>query len=346
MTAFGSIGTEGRRYQKGGMTMKRVMIPAVACVAIVVSCGFVSAQQRGQPQSQRRVAPVPPAKELFYRTFTAAQLAQADQPVQHNPTARRGPAVVPNTANVVEEIFKRGLGPIVLGIPGQMNADGTPKPSVVLKSQRDVAALMQTSPSGSSDTGGAAEGRRMGPPPTGGITRLQKNLVALKVNMIICGNGITVNDPGDPFRDLYLAPGFDVAEGPIYDNCFQCYADGCPGTCSFVFMRAGIKCRCYWPLLPAARASSPSAVEEGDSTLPRRLNDLAAYADNMLTNLHGFSEDDFEEINQTIEVVNNAFAGDLPFGPEDIEEWGGPDGRLVLTSVRPLSEVLFLVNKP
>ena len=113
-----------------------------------------------------------------------------------------------------------------------------------------------------------------------------------------------------------------------------------------VFMKAGIKCRCYWAYMKPALVSRPSAVEEGDSTLPRRLNDLAAYADKMLTNLHGFADDDFEEINRTIEVVNSAFAGDLPFGPEDIAQWGGQDGRLVLTSVRPLSEVPFLVNEP
>ena len=90
-----------------------------------------------------------------------------------------------------------------------------------------------------------ATGRQMSRPPSEGIARLKKNLVALKVNMIICGNGITVNDPGDPFRDLFLAKGFDVAEGPIiYDSCFPCYAD-CPGTCSWVFMKAGMKCRCY-----------------------------------------------------------------------------------------------------
>ena len=80
--------------------------------------------------------------------------------------------------------------------------------------------------------------------------------------------------------------------------------------------------------------------------MPRRLRDLAAYADKMLTYWQDSSETDFDAVNETIEVVNSAFASDLPFGPEDIVEWGGPDGKLVVTSVRPLSEVPFLVTKP
>ena len=328
--------------------MKKALFFAIACVAITVSPGLTSAQQRGQPQSQRRVAPMPPANELHYRTFAASQLGQADQNEPVRPAGRGAPVAIPNTANVIDEIFRLGLGPIVLGLPGQMNADGTERPYVVLSTQGEVFNLVDVR----SNKGGAdanmrpAAGRRTSPSPSENFTRLQKNLVALKVNMIISGNGITVNDPGEPFRELYLAWDFDVAERPFYDNCFQCWADSCPGTCVMIFGGFGIKCRCIWEYLPPARASDPNIVEGGEPTMPRRLRDLAAYADKMLTYWQDSSETDFDAVNETIEVVNSAFASDLPFGPEDIVEWGGPDGKLVVTSVRPLSEVPFLVTKP
>ena len=326
--------------------MKKTMTLGFVGFLITVS-GVVDAQQQGREQQQRPVSPVPPSNELFYRTFTASQLGQADQREPVKRAGKGAPATVPNTANVVEEIFRRGLGPIVLGLAGQRNADGSEKPYIVLTSQADVYGVMNPTSRGRGVDVAVepATGRQMSQPPSENFPRLQRNLVALKVNMIICGNGITVNDPGDPFRDLFLARGFDVAEGPIYDSCIPCWAE-CPGTCSYVFMKAGMKCRCYLPHLDPVRASSPRAGEGEDSTLPRRLKDLAAYADNMLTNLHGFSEDDFEEINLTIEIVNGAFASALPFGPEDIVQWGGRDGRLILTSVRPLSDVPFLVNQP
>ena len=84
--------------------------------------GLVDAQQQGRVQQQRPVSTVPPANELFYRTFTASQLGQADQrdPVQQ--AGRGQPATAPNTANVIEEIFRRGLGPMASGSP----ANSTP----------------------------------------------------------------------------------------------------------------------------------------------------------------------------------------------------------------------------
>ena len=78
--------------------------------------------------------------------------------------------------------------------------------------------------------------------------------------------------------------------------------------------------------------------------MPRRLRDLAAYADNLLTNWQGVSDDDYESIIETIEIINGAIATELPFGARDIVQWGGGDGKLILSSVRPLSEAPFLVT--
>ncbi len=323
--------------------MKRELALVCSCVVIAFSSSVAIAQQRGQERRQGPVTPLPPASELFYRTFTAVQLAQADQrePVQQ--AGRGAPATVPNTANVLEEIFRRGLGPIVLGIPGQRNADGSETPYVVLKNQRDVFnAVSPTSPGRGVDVGGrAGSGRQMTRQPSTGRDRLMRHLAALKVNMIICGNGITVNDPGMRFGDLSLSPDFSAAKFPIYPNCTKCEA-ACPGIC---FMTVELNCRCFLEKMDPMRSAGPSELELTEATMPRRLRDLAAYADNMLTNWQGYSGDDFEAIIETIEIINGAFATELPFGAQDIVQWGGGDGKLILSSVRPLSEVPFLVTE-
>ncbi len=309
--------------------------------------GLVDAQQQGRVQQQRPVSTVPPANELFYRTFTASQLAQADQREPVKQAGRGQPATVPNTANVIEEIFRRDLGPIVLGLAGQTNADGSEKPHIVLRSQADVYGVVNpTSRGRGADVAvEGATGRQMSRPPSEGIARLKKNLVALKVNMIICGNGITVNDPGMRFQNLSLAPDFNLTRFPIYDNCEECSAE-CRLDVGVCFMTVDFGCRCYLFEVGSHRGAGPNPAAPGAFDLPRRLKDLAAYADNMLTNWQDFSAIDFDTVNETIEIVNGAFASDLPFGPEDIVQWGGRDGRLILNSVRPLSEAPFLVNEP
>jgi len=314
---------------------------------LIAVSGLVHAQQQGRVQQQRPVSAVPPSNELYYRTFTASQLGQADQ---RDPVKRAGKgaaASVPNTANVIEEIFRRGLGPIVLGLSGQRNADGSEKPYVVLKSQTDVYKVVNPTSRGrgADVVGDQAAGRQMSRPPSEGVARLKKNLVAMKINMIICGNGITVNDPRMRFQYLSLTPDFSAERFPIYGSCEECNAM-CPEQLGVCFMTAELQCRCYLFHLDPMRGSHQISPATGKSTPPRRLIDLAAYADNMLTNSKDFSVDDFESINATIEIVNGAFASDLPLTSEDIVQWGGRDGRLVLTSVRPLSEVPFLVNEP
>jgi len=326
--------------------MKRTLAPAVFGLVVMVCSGVASAQQQGQERQQRPVKPVPPASELFYRTFTADQLARDDQATPVRPGGRGAPSPVPNTANVVEEIFARGLGPIVLGRRGQRNPDGSEKPVIVLTSQAEVYSRLRGSagqPAASPRAGaqggggGATTGRQASVAASEQAGRLVRNLLALKINMIICENGITVNDPGWRLGNLSLAPGYGISRRPwIYENCEQCNAV-CPGPC---FMTSELNCRCY---LEHLRTAGTNPAEVDQLKAPRRLRDLAAYADDLLANPAAVPGEQLEAINGTIELVNGAFATDLPFRPQDIVQWGGQGGRLVVSSTRPLSTVPFLV---
>lgn len=326
--------------------MKKILTWVSVCLFVTICSSFADAQQQGRGQQQRPVSAIAPASELFYRTFTATQLAQADQREPARPAGRGAPAAMPNTANVLEEVFKR-VPTLVVGVPATPNADGSRKPHIVLSNQREVFDFLNR-PShgrGANVEGGRASDRQMSPQPTEHIDRLQRNLVALKVNIIICGNGITVNDPGMRFGDLLLAPDFSVARMPFFSNCEACNA-ACPEHLGVCFMTVDLNCWCYRFHIETDRTSDPGPVEPDSLTMPRRLRDLAVYGDNLLTNRQGVSDEQFEELNQTIEIINGAFATELPFAAQDIVQWGGRGGGLVLSSVRPLSEVPFLVAQP
>lgn len=328
------------------MNTKKVVMLAWALCVVTLGARLAFSQQQSQERQQRPPKPVPPASELFYRTFTAAQLARDDQATPVRPGGRGAPSPVPNTANVIEEIFARGLGPIVLGRRGQRNPDGSARPVIVLNGQKDVYARLRESwgqPSAPSRAGasgggdGATAGRPPSQPSSEQAARLVRNLLALKINMIICENGITVNDPGWRFGNLSLSPGYGIARRPwIYENCEQCNA-ACPGPC---FMTSELNCRCYLEHLRTA-GSSPAEVDQ--LKVPRRLRDLAAYADDLLTKPGSVPAEQLDAINGTIELVNAAFSTDLPFRRQDVVQWGGEGGRLVVSSVRPLSTVPFLV---
>ena len=323
--------------------MKKKLTLVSVGLLVTIFSSFVDAQQQSRGQQQRPVSAIAPASELFYRTFTATQLAQADQREPAQPAGRGAPAVMPNTANVLEEVFKR-VPTLVVGVPATPNADGTRRPPIVLSNQREVFDFLnrKSDGRGASAEGSRASGRQMSPQPTEHIDRLQRNLLALKVNIIICGNGITVNDPGMRFGDLSLAQGFNAKKFPIYPNCEKCEA-ACPGIC---FMTVELNCRCYLEKLDPMRSAGPNMTEMSGESMPRRLKEIAAHADNMLTNGQGLPVTDFDSINETIEIINGAFATELPFSAQDIVQWGGRDGGLVLSSVRPLSEVPFLVAQP
>ncbi len=323
--------------------MKKKLALVSVCLLVTIYSGFVDAQQQGRGQQQRPVSAIAPASELFYRTFTATQLAQADQREPAQPAGRGAPAAMPNTANVLEEVFKR-VPTLVVGVPATPNADGTRRPPIVLSNQREVFDFLnhKSDGRGAYVEGSRASGRQMSPQPTEHIDRLQRNLVALKVNIIICGNGITVNDPGMRFGDLSLAQDFKANKFPIYPNCVKCEA-ACPGIC---FMTAELNCRCYLEKLDPIRSAGPNMTEMSGEPMSRKLKEIAAHADNMLTNGQGLPVTDFDSINETIEIINGAFATELPFSAQDIVRWGGRDGGLVLSSVRPLSDVPFLVAEP
>lgn len=319
-----------------GTTARWVVV--VAWGILTMCSGTAAAQEKAPPRGKRPVAAVPAREQLLYRSFTVEQLARDDQQTPARRTGRGAQEVVPNTANVIEEIFRRGLGPIVVGARGRSPAGAGGQSTVVLASQPEVFAALHNGMFPPASGGGdAARSRSMGRPVPDEVGHLFKNLIALKINMLICGNGITVNDPGWRFADLSLSPDWGVPRRPwIYDNCEQCNAV-CPGPC---FMTAELMCRCY---LEHLRTAEPGGTAVDQLSVPRRLRDLAAFADGLLADWDRAPVGDLEAVAGALELINAAFVSDLPFRGQDIVQWDGEGGRLVLSSVRSLSEVPFLV---
>lgn len=316
----------------------RTLCLVVAWGALTMGSTAAVAQEQAPARGMRPAAVVPGREQLLYRSFTVEQLARDDQQTPARRMGRGAQEVMPNTANVIEEIFRRGLGPIVVGARGRSQAGVGGRSPVVLASQPEVFAALRNGMAPPASGGGdAARGRSMGKPVPDEVGRLFKNLIALRVNMLICGNGITVNDPGWRFADLSLSPDWGVPKRPwIYDNCEQCNAV-CPGPC---FMTAELMCRCY---LEHLRTADPSGTAVDQLGVPRRLRDLAAFADGLLADWERTPVEDIGAAAGALELVNAAFAGDLPFRSRDLVQWEGDGGQLVLSSVRSLSEVPFLV---
>jgi PKD repeat protein len=79
-----------------------------------------------------------PDTTVKFRTFTAAQLAGADQVKPVKRTKPGKPIVMPNTANVIDEILRQS-GVLVAGLPGQISASGKEKAYLYPKKQAEVA---------------------------------------------------------------------------------------------------------------------------------------------------------------------------------------------------------------
>lgn len=78
-----------------------------------------------------------PDTTLKYRTFTAEQLAGAEQVKPAKRTKPGKPINMPNTANVLDEMLRQG-GLLVAGMPGRLNASGKEKAYLYPKKQAEV----------------------------------------------------------------------------------------------------------------------------------------------------------------------------------------------------------------
>ncbi len=131
-----------------------------------------------------------PDTTVRYRTFTADQLAGADQAKPVKRPGRGKPVVMPNTANVIDEIYKQKSG-LLVGVPGQLNGAGKEKGYLQPGNQSDVYKTFMTKgvthtqrPRGFDFINGKPILKRQKSlPPTKFNDVLLANLLALQVNI-------------------------------------------------------------------------------------------------------------------------------------------------------------------
>ncbi len=131
-----------------------------------------------------------PDTTVRYRTFTADQLAGADQVKPIKRPGRNKPVVMPNTANIIDEIYKQKSG-LLVGVPGQINAAGKEKAYLQPAKQADVyktftmKGLTHTMKPRGFDfiNGKPLLKRQKSLPPTKFNDALLANLLALQVNI-------------------------------------------------------------------------------------------------------------------------------------------------------------------
>ncbi len=152
-----------------------------------------------------------------YRTFTAAQLGGDDQkkPVKR---ARSGkPVLMPNTANVVDELLKQGFA-VVVGLPNELNDAGRTmgyllpgKQSNVFKTFNYKSIRHTGTPRGFdfNEKGKKIEKRKKVMQPTKHNNRFLANLLALKINIAASDAGKTPGGFGDLiYLDTQSSPWF------------------------------------------------------------------------------------------------------------------------------------------
>jgi len=265
-----------------------------------------------------------PDTTVKFRTFTAEQLAldvdnkgKLGKPVKRPKPGK--PIPMPNTANVVDEMLKQN-GPIVLGLPGQLNSGGQEKAYIVLSKQSDVFKTLNTkgithtgTPRGldTDNKGKLLLKKQKSLPPTKQSNSLIANLLALKIN--IAASDADKTPPG--FGELRFA-----ARSCDVEPCCEPYS----GTCAV----GGGSSFCYRPLDP--------------DRLPQTISGVAALADSLLTNWEGIPASQYALLNQLIEAINAAFADSLPFGAEDTVSWVS-GGKLELTGAVALADVPWLI---
>ena len=78
-----------------------------------------------------------PDTTVAFRTFTVAQLEAADQAKPVKRAKKNKPVLLPNTANVIDEILKQGFA-IVVGVPDELNGAGKVLPYLLPGKQSNV----------------------------------------------------------------------------------------------------------------------------------------------------------------------------------------------------------------
>ncbi len=232
-----------------------------------------------------------PDSTIAFRTFTADQLDSASQAKPIKRPGRNKPVIMPNTANVIDEILKQ-KGIILVGLPGQMNSAGKEKGYLLPANQGDVYKTFNAK--GITNTqkprgidfiaGKPILKRQRSLPPTKFNNVLLANLLALEINIGASAALPPKTPPG--FGDL------------MYDN------------------------------------------GQNDPLSGMTINQIAAYANDLMTNWEYHDSSVFINLNTTVAMINAAFSKPLPFDMNDTISW--VTGKLQLRGARPLVDVPFL----
>jgi hypothetical protein len=231
-----------------------------------------------------------PDTTVKFRTFTAEQLAGDDQKKPVKRAKKNKPVLMPNTANVIDEILKQGFA-IMAGLPDEHNAAGKILPyllpgkqSNVFKTFNDKSVTHTQQPRGLDVTvkGKPIMKKQKAVQASKHNNRFLANLLALKINIAASDAGKT---PAGFGSLIYL------------------------GTENY-----------------------PSFAYQADWTV----DEIANHADDLLTNWAGKPYQTYDEMNDVMEAINEAFADSMPIGAEDTTSWMG--GKLVLNGVRALDD--------
>ena len=232
-----------------------------------------------------------PDTAVKFRSFTAAQLAGTEQAKPVKKPRPGKPIPMPNTANVIDEIYKQG-GALLVGSPGQVNSAGKEKGYLQPGKQSDVFKTFNAKgithngkPRGFDFIKGKPILKRQKTlPPTKFNNRLMANLLALQVNIAASATAPPKTPPG--FGDL------------LYDN------------------------------------------GQSDPLSGMTVNEIADYASDLMTNWEFNDSTLFIGLNATVEMINGAFAKQLPFDGSDTLVWTG--GKFQLGGVKALVDVPYL----
>ncbi len=159
---------------------------------------------------------------LKFRTFTAAQLARADQAKPVKLPKPKKPIPMPNTANVIDELLKQG-GVLIAGLPDQLNSSHHIKGYLHPTKQADVYKTFNTKSVVHTGTprgfdfdvnGKLILKQQKSMPAIKHNNRFLANLLALKINIAASERGKTPVGFGDL---LYIPPAGGspwLVEGP------------------------------------------------------------------------------------------------------------------------------------
>jgi len=158
-----------------------------------------------------------PDTTVSYRTFTADQLGADDQKKPVKRAKSNKPVLLPNTANVVDEILRQGFA-IVVGVPDVLNDAGKAKGYLVPGKQSNVFKTFNNKSIRHTGTPHGFDFNVKGKPilkrqkvmqPTKHNNVFLANLLALKINIAASDAGKTPNGFGDLiYLDTQSSPWF------------------------------------------------------------------------------------------------------------------------------------------